>query len=153
VARQWAGEHASEPENAVPAAAALNVYQPTPPLAPSPSAATRVFAGTPAPVMSMPATTVPDTTDVTVRFVPETEPVMFKRVVPTRAAGATTVDGLLRAHVHGNVLAVEQAPETTTVPAATPAPLTVVPTAKAPDVTAESVSVVDEIPPVAAADA
>lgn len=77
----------------------------------------------------------------------------MRRVVPTRAAGAATVDDLLRTHKHGNVLVVEHAPETTTVPAATPAPLTVVPTAKAPDVTAESVSVVAEIPPVAAAEA
>ncbi len=101
--------------------------------------------------MTMPTINVPDITDVTVRFVPETKPVMFKRVIPPRAAGATTVDGLLMAQMHGNVLAVEHAPETTTVPAATPAPLTVVPTAKAPDETAESVSVVAEMPPIAVA--
>jgi len=127
---------------------ALTVYMPVPPV-PEPIAVMVAPRGTLLPEMVMPTTITPDVMDDTVSVVE------LKGIAPRKMGAVTAVmapetalaGAALTVHVHGTV-ALEQEPptmEVIVVPEVSAPPDSVMPTSSAPDATADTVSVVEEL--------
>jgi hypothetical protein len=147
-AAQKPAAHARAPDSTVPAATVCGGD--TEKDAPEPPVMVVPFA-TPAPVSVMPTRSTPDVTPDTVSVAPEMAPATTGAVAPVIAALATVCDALT-VHVQGKALSNEQEPAVTVVPAATPAPRSVMPTDSGVlDDTAVTVSRVPAMEPVKAA--
>ena len=148
VMTQKPGAHESAPAmTALPVVCeSETVYVPTPPL-PVPSAVMAVPTATPVPESVMPTSSAPDVTADTVSVVLEMEPVTLGAVTAAKTVSAATICDTLTVTAHGKALSGEHEPAVTVVPAATPTPVSVMPTMSVPDETAATVSVVPTISP------
>ena len=149
-AAQKPGAHVSAPERVEPAATVCEgdtAYMPTPPV-PEFKAVMTVPATRPGPESTMPTSSAPEVTEVTVRVVPEMPPTTIGAVAPAMVVPATTVCDVLTVTAQGKALSTEQEPPVTVVPAAMPAPESIMPTASVPDVMPVTESAVPAMPPV-----
>jgi len=122
----------------------LTVYVPAPPL-PVPTAVTTVPAAMPGPTTGEPTVRAPDVTELTVRVVPEMEPVKDAAVFDATTLVLATVCVVGAATVYVPSAPVPVPSAVTTVPGTIPGPVTGVPTAMAPAVIEDTVIVFAEI--------
>ncbi len=125
------------------------MYVPTPPL-PVPIAVTTVPAAIPGPTTGEPTASEPDVTELTERVLPEIEPIRVTTGGAAAIAVLATVCGTLTVYVPTPPLPVPTA--VTTVPAAMPGPTIIEPTARVPDDTELTESVLPEMDPVSVTD-
>jgi hypothetical protein len=124
IAAQKPAAHTSEPDSTVPLATVCEGD--TVKEAPEPPVMVVPFA-TPAPESAMPTSSAPEVTLETEREVPAMAPTATGAVAPVSAV-LPTVCGVLTVQVQGKALSTEQEPAVMVVPAATPAPSSVMPT-------------------------
>jgi len=148
--KQNPGAHVSAPARVAPAVTVCEgetVYVPTPPV-PELKAVMTVPATTPGPESTMPTSSAPEVTEVTVSVVPEMPPNTIGAVAAAMVVPAATVCDALTVTAQGKALSTEQEPPVTVVPAAVPAPESVMPTASVPDEMPVTESAVPAMPPV-----